>query len=156
MKYYTRLKLYKTKNLVLDPATLRSTSYEWWQLTGKVSGVVIFNTYKYSVTTGKHIDKIFCVLKDLGQEWIEVQSPTNLTLRWVDEVETAITWQMAELDRLLATHNTPRARLNIYSGAAQGRRFQIARMAQNLVNLQKVLELMRNRNNAVAEDTEAA
>lgn len=147
MKYFKRLKLWKSKNLVLDPATMKSTSYDWWMLTGKVSGVVIFNTYKYSVTTAKHIDKVFCTLHDLGiRDYLEIQSPSNITLYSTATIEHAIKWQMGELDELLVKHNAPRARANPYSGAAGYRRIQITRMAQNLVNLHKVAELIRNRN----------
>ena len=159
MKYFKRLKVYKSKNVIYNPETGRSTSYDWWNLTQRISGVLVLNEYKYSVTTAKHIDKVYCTLKDTGTPiGLEVTSPYNLELHLYGAggVIRAIKWQLQELDRVLTKHHAPKART--YSGAANDRRFEIARMAKNLVNLHKLLDLVEARSKAaeVAADRQIA
>lgn len=66
MKFFSRLKLYKATNVTLNPATLDAFSYGWWRFVAVVEGKVIFNSFRYSVTTAKHQRKVRSVLADLG------------------------------------------------------------------------------------------
>ena len=54
MKYYTRLKVFKGPNCMFNPETLLSTSYGWYEMTKRIGGKSVENTYNYSPTTIKH------------------------------------------------------------------------------------------------------
>jgi hypothetical protein len=66
MKYFKRLKVYKASRVELDPETLKSYSYGWWQVTRKIGDKVFFNWTSYSNSTAKHQSKIRSVLRELG------------------------------------------------------------------------------------------
>ncbi len=66
MKYYTRLKVYKAKNVIFNPETMTAYSYDWWKFVAKIKGNVVFNYYTYSPSTSKHQSKVRSVLHNLG------------------------------------------------------------------------------------------
>lgn len=66
MKYMVRAKIYKAKNVTFNPSTLDAHSYAWWRFVGVVEGKVVFNNYRYSVTTAKHQRMVGVLLKELG------------------------------------------------------------------------------------------
>lgn len=66
MKYFSRLKLYKAASCTFDPTTCDAFSYRWWRFVARVDGLVIFNSYRYSVSTSKHQRKVRGILHDLG------------------------------------------------------------------------------------------
>lgn len=66
MKYYARLKIYKSNNVTFDPETLSAYSYDWWQFVRVINGKVVFNGYFYSPTTAKHQSKVRNLLASLN------------------------------------------------------------------------------------------
>ncbi len=66
MKYYKKLKLYKASNVIFDPINFTATSYNWWYFVRKIQGKVVFNNYRYSVSTAKHQYKMWRLLHELG------------------------------------------------------------------------------------------
>lgn len=74
MKYYKRLGIYKASNVTFDPKTLEAHSYRWWKFVAVVEGKVIFNNYRYSVSTSKHQRKVRQLLFELGIK-IDISMP---------------------------------------------------------------------------------
>jgi hypothetical protein len=72
MKYYKRLEVYKASNVELEPETLKSYSYGWWQVSRKIGEKVFFNYTSYSNSTAKHQSKILSTLRTLGYGWDKV------------------------------------------------------------------------------------
>jgi len=66
MKYMKRSNTYKANNVTFDPDTCSAYSYDWWKFVAKHNGKVIFNEYRYSVTTAKHQSKVRSLLRELG------------------------------------------------------------------------------------------
>lgn len=68
MKYFKRLKIYKdySGNCTFNPETNEAFSYRWWRFVAVVEGRLVFNDYRYSVTTAKHQRKVGAVLASLG------------------------------------------------------------------------------------------
>jgi hypothetical protein len=66
MKYFTRLKIYKASNVTFNPETVSAISYDWWQFVRKIDGKIVFNSYRYSVTTAKHQRQVRQLLNELG------------------------------------------------------------------------------------------
>jgi hypothetical protein len=65
MKYYKRLKLYKSSNLVFDPEKIEAYSYGHWKFVTKIKNKVIFNWFRYSASTHKHQCKVSHLLREL-------------------------------------------------------------------------------------------
>lgn len=51
---------------VFDPIAMSATSYDWWQFVRVIKGKVVFNAYRYSVTTGVHQGSVASLLRTLG------------------------------------------------------------------------------------------
>jgi len=68
MKYYKRLKIYKANNVTFDPVSMIADSYDWWHFVERINGKVVFNSYSYSPTTGRHQSKVWRLLQELGIE----------------------------------------------------------------------------------------
>jgi hypothetical protein len=67
MKYFTRAGIYKANgNVTFNPTTCEAYSYNWWAFVKKIKGKVIFNAYRYSVTTSKHQSRVRSLMSDLG------------------------------------------------------------------------------------------
>lgn len=66
MKFFKRLKLYKAVNVTFNPETMDAYSYQWWRFVGVVEGKLIFNDFRYSVTTARHQRKVRSLMKSLG------------------------------------------------------------------------------------------
>jgi hypothetical protein len=54
MKYFKRLKVYKSNNCLFNPKTLECFSYLWWCFSKLIGDTVIFNNTSYSLSTTKH------------------------------------------------------------------------------------------------------
>lgn len=80
MKYFKRLKLYKAANVTFNPETKDAFSYAWWRFVAVVEGRLIFNNYRYSVTTAKHQHKVRSVLNELGIK-IDIEMPLPRGIR---------------------------------------------------------------------------
>lgn len=66
MKYMKRAQIYKGNNVTFNPATKDAYSYGWWRFVAVVEGVLLFNNFRYSVTTAKHQRKVAGVMHELG------------------------------------------------------------------------------------------
>lgn len=66
MKLAVRSGLYKSTNVTFNPKTCEAHSYAWWSFVKRIKGKVVFNSYRYSVTTAKHQRKVAQLLEDLG------------------------------------------------------------------------------------------
>ena len=78
MKFYSRLQVYKASNLTFNPATGEGRSYDWYSIARRFDGVQVLNTYRYSVTTGKHIRKLENLFSDLRLECLFIEAPRGL------------------------------------------------------------------------------
>ncbi len=66
MKYFKRLNVYKASNVSFYPLTREAYSYGWWRFVAIIDGLVVFNEYRYSVSTSKHQQKVSGLLRELG------------------------------------------------------------------------------------------
>lgn len=66
MKFMKRARIYKAKNVTFNPSTLNAYSYGWWRFVARIDGITIFNSFKYSVTTGRHQSKVSTLMNQLG------------------------------------------------------------------------------------------
>lgn len=66
MKQMKRTGVYKAANVTFCPRTMKAESYNWWRFVKIIQGKVVFNNYKYSVTTAKHQRKVANLLEELG------------------------------------------------------------------------------------------
>lgn len=55
-----------TGSLTFNPKTCEAYSYRWWKFVAIVENKVVFNNYRYSVSTSKHQSKIEGLLEELG------------------------------------------------------------------------------------------
>jgi hypothetical protein len=53
-------------NVTFDPTKTEAWSYKWWKFVSVQNGLVVFNTYRYSVSTSKHQSKVRTLLSALG------------------------------------------------------------------------------------------
>lgn len=80
MKLMKRSGIYKSNNVTFNPETLDAHSYSWWRFVAIVEGKVIFNNYRYSVTTAKHQSKVRSIMADLGIK-INIEMPLPRGIR---------------------------------------------------------------------------
>lgn len=66
MRYYSRLGVYKASNVLFNRQTCTAVSYDWWFFVKRVNGMVVFNSYRYSVTTSRHQSKVRQLMRELG------------------------------------------------------------------------------------------
>lgn len=76
MKLMKRSNIYQASNynVTFDPNNIVARSYQWWVFVAKVDGKIIFNNYRYSVSTSKHQSKVRALLSDLGIK-IDIEMP---------------------------------------------------------------------------------
>lgn len=74
MRYYTRLQVYKAPNVIFNPKTIEAYSYRWWKFVSEIEGKVVFNDYRYSVTTSIHQSKVRRILQELGIK-VDISAP---------------------------------------------------------------------------------
>lgn len=60
-------------------------SYHWWIMLKRINGKLVFNTYRYSNQTAKHINKARQVLDKLGIKYISIEAPKGL-----QDIDTAV------------------------------------------------------------------
>lgn len=68
MRYYKTINIYKASNVEFNPETIQAYSYRWWKFVDKIKGKVVFNDFRYSVSTSKHQSKVRSLLHELGIE----------------------------------------------------------------------------------------
>lgn len=68
LHYRVKRNLYTngTGSLTFNPETFEAHSYHWWKFVAKVEGLIVFNNYRYSVSTSKHQAKIRNLLRELN------------------------------------------------------------------------------------------
>lgn len=80
MKYKKRTNTYTASNVIFDANKIQAYSYGWWRFVSVVEGKVIFNNYRYSVSTSKHQSKVRNLMNQLGIKIdIEMPLPTGIT-----------------------------------------------------------------------------
>lgn len=82
MQFRPKLGIYKDSNgkNTFNPETCEAHSYGHWQYVRKIKNKVVFNAYKYSVTTGGHQSEMRSQLKMLGIRIdLEVNTSDSLT-----------------------------------------------------------------------------
>lgn len=71
--------LYKAANVLFDADKIEAYSYSWWSFVKIIEGKVVFNSYRYSVTTAKHQSKVRRLMNELGVKIdVEVQTKESL------------------------------------------------------------------------------
>ena len=78
LRYFVRSNLFKGSNVDFNPTTYLGHSYNWYELTKLIDGIVVLNNYRYSPSTGKHVNKVWRVLRLLGIKFIELEAPAGL------------------------------------------------------------------------------
>lgn len=82
LKHFPKAKMYKnsTGTVKLDMDTLEAFSYDHWKFVTPTDqgGTLLFNTYKYSVTTQSHQRVVRHKLEELGYQLIEVCQKESL------------------------------------------------------------------------------
>jgi hypothetical protein len=63
-----------TGSLTFNRETFEAFSYRWWKFVAKVEGKIVFNNYRYSVSTSKHQNKIRNLLNELKIK-IDIELP---------------------------------------------------------------------------------
>lgn len=89
MKLMKRSNIYKASNVEFDPKTKIATSYLWWTFVAEIDGLLVFNNYRYSVSTSKHQRKVRTLLESLGLK-IDLELPLPKGLRKFDSIEENI------------------------------------------------------------------
>lgn len=98
MKYYKKAEIYKnsTGSCTYSPEKEEAHSYNWWCFLKRINGVLVFNTYSYSVSTSAHQSRIRQMLRDEGKEVsLYIEAPKGLddlgnALRYyVNKIEAA-------------------------------------------------------------------
>jgi len=112
MKYFTRLGIYKASNVEFIPKTISATSYGWWEFVRQVDGKVLFNTYRYSPTTGRHQAKVRKLMNSLGISFEEVAMRESLCrFENLEQVYAAHTANLENNARLKEAKRIERNRL---------------------------------------------
>lgn len=79
LKYFKKLELFKASNVSFDPSDMVALSYGWWQFVKVINGRVVYNSYRYSPSTGKHQSKVKGLLDQLGIKIdLKIESPKGL------------------------------------------------------------------------------
>lgn len=107
MKYYPRLNVYKASNVIFYPENITAYSYAWWRFVTVIKGKVIFNNYRYSVSTAGHQRKVKQLLDKLGIKVdLFIQSQLSLT----DNPQRIAAGIQVDIDTLRIERNKPRKR----------------------------------------------
>jgi hypothetical protein len=87
----------------------RATSYGYWDFVKVINGKTVFNNYKYSMTTSKHQNHVWWLMKDLGHE-IDVTVSISSGLSDETFKEHALYSVYRSLIYLMVQNNTKRIR----------------------------------------------
>ncbi len=80
MKQLKHSGIWKATNVTFDPSSCNAYSYVWWRFVARIEGKVLFNNYRYSVTTAKHQRKVADLLEQLGIK-VDVTMPLPRGIR---------------------------------------------------------------------------
>lgn len=71
--------IFTASNVTFDKDLTEARSYQWWVFVKKIQGKTVFNSYRYSPTTGKHQHKVRSLMRTLGIKIdVEVQVKEGL------------------------------------------------------------------------------
>ncbi len=107
-RFHSKTGVYKNSSgtFQFNPATAECLSYEWYAISRQFKGKLIFNNYRYSNTTNKHIIKCRQLLEDHGfKPWLVVEDCNGLK-----DITQLITDYEGQIKRLLFYINSPRLR----------------------------------------------
>lgn len=93
--------IWKGSNVVLDTQAMTATSYDWWYFVKRVNGKIVFNDYRYSISTAKHQRKVRSVLAALGIK-IDLVVELKESLNKLGIAELTVKQLKAESDRQCA------------------------------------------------------
>lgn len=105
LEFYPRLGLWKASNVTLDPSTLEAHSYSWWLMARRFGDLVVFNSFRYSVSTSKHQFNVRCWLGHHGISYVTLEAPRGL-----DDLDSARRRYLRLIDELKAEIAKPRTR----------------------------------------------
>lgn len=112
MKQLKRSGIYKSANITFDPATIAAHSYGWWQFVRVISGKVVFNEYRYSVTTAKHQRKVLRLMGELGIK-IDLFIQTRSSLHTIQRIAAVRAAHKAEMQRQAEVAEAKRVARNL-------------------------------------------
>jgi hypothetical protein len=91
MKLMKRANIYQASNYncTFDPTTKKAVSYKWWTFVAEIEGKIVFNNFRYSVSTSKHQRKVRSLLAELGIK-IDLELPLPKGIMPLDSLEELI------------------------------------------------------------------
>jgi hypothetical protein len=103
LKYMKKAAIYKnsTGSLTFDPSQIKAVSYNWWTFVAKVDGLVVFNNYRYSVSTSKQQSAVRSLMKDLGIK-IDLELPLSKGINSSNLSDLIVTAEEQLCDSFLA------------------------------------------------------
>lgn len=113
MKYFPKLKLYKASNVTYNPVTYQAYSYKWWRFVDMIDGKIIFNEYKYSMSTSRHQWKVRALLDLLGIKidcFVEVKEGIG-SAGWKEKALATAYYDMASQEQINLIKSTLKVKL---------------------------------------------
>lgn len=90
-------------NLVYNPSAKVAHSYDWYVPAKEINGVMVLNTYRYSVTTAKHVYKMIQLFEERGVNYITLEAPRGL-----QDLDCALSHTLGEYAKLLVANKYAR------------------------------------------------
>lgn len=59
LRWKPRKQRFEAANVTFDPETQEAYSYGWWRFVERIGPYLVFNSYRYSVTTSKHQSRMW-------------------------------------------------------------------------------------------------
>jgi hypothetical protein len=134
MKFSKKRGQYEASNVSFNAETLEAFSYSWWKFVSVVNGVLVFNNYYYSSSTGKHQRKVRNLLETLGIKPQLVIRRSNKSLG-VDSLQEEIISTKAEIKEIKAILANPRRRKSLDDSRLQ----TIAFLEAHVINVMTVI-----------------
>lgn len=112
MKYMKRAEIYKASNVTFNPQSKRAYSYSWWRFVDVINGSVVFNSYRYSPSTGKHQSKVRSLMAQLNIEIDHfVECPKGLqNCYWAESSLDLYLHRILELEAAMAKKGSRKAK----------------------------------------------
>lgn len=133
MDFYPKLNQYKMSNVRYDVKAKEAYSWDWWCFVKPINGVLVFNDYRYSQSTGNHQFKVARLLEALGLEYVTVSTSDSLNDPLA--LEKAIMHLEIQNEALRERINAPRTRV-----AANNRRK--AEIVENMAKINKLEKIL--------------
>lgn len=134
MKLMKRAGIYKANNVTFNPATKFAESYNWWAFVSVIQNKVVFNEYRYSVSTSKHQHKVQRLMNELGIK-IDLVVKTRSSLHTVQSLKEVKLLNELNNELLAAKKESQRIERN-----ARAKRKRAEEKETALRNAMKVVE----------------